>query len=484
MTGFGPAVRAEWTKLVSVRSTAAALVGAIGLTVLISLLGASGSTTYQNDGPHTIDQLYFVHRPLTGDGTVSARVLSQQDSHPWAKAGLLVKAGTDSGAPYAALMVTPRHGVRMQADFRTEVTGSPGPAPRWLRLTRAGSSVTGAESADGRTWTTVATVALPGLPPTAEIGLFVTSPDTPRLTQVGPGSVEIGATSTPGRASFGDVRVTGTTHQPAGWRGDDVTPPPSRKGDNEPQGGLPRSVGGPGTLTEAGGGVLTLTGAGDLGRIGLGGVALEPDSDLVRNSLVGVQIGLIAVVALGVLFMTSEYRTGLIRTTLTVSPGRGRVLAAKAVVLGAVVFAAGLVASLAALFGSQPLARGNGFGPPAYRPPSLLDGPVLRAVVGTALFLALLALLSLAAGALLRSTVLAIVIVVAVVVVLPIVALTTSVGVTNWVNRATPNAGLAVQQTVDLPDVVIGPWAGLGVLATYAVVGLGLAGWRLRSRDA
>ena len=109
---------------------------------------------------------------------------------------------------------------------------------------------------------------------------------------------------------------------------------------------------------------------------------------------------------------------------------------------------------------------------------------MLRAVVGTALFLALIALFSLGVGAVLRSTALAIALVVALVVVIPIVALTTSVGASNWVNRATPNAGLATQQTIKLPDVVLGPWAGLGVLGIYAVVALGLACWRLRSRDA
>lgn len=486
MTGFGAAVRAEWTKLASVRSTLAALVATVFLTVLISLLGASGSDTFQNDGPHTIDQLHFVHQPLAGDGTVTARVLSQQDSHEWAKAGILLKASTASGSPYAALMVTPRHGIRLQGNFDTEVTGSSGTAPRWLRLTRAGSSVTGSESTDGSTWTPVGTLELPTLPPTAQVGLFVTSPDTPKLSQVGPGSIEIGATSTPGRATFGDVSVTGAGYRPSAWRSDDVAPPrPDKSNQDEPGqlGGLQPSVGGPGSSTAAGG-IVTVTGVGDLGRIGLGGVELEPDTDLVRNSLVGVQIGLVAVVALGVLFIASEYRTGLIRTTLATSPQRGRVLAAKAVVLGGVVFVAGLVASVAALFGSQPLARGNGFAPPAYAHPSLSDGPVLRAVVGTALFLALLALLSLAVGAVLRSTVLAIVIVVALVVVLPIVALTTSVAASNWVNRVTPNAGLAIQQTIDLPDVVIGPWAGLGVLAGYAAAGLGIAGWLLRSRDA
>lgn len=489
--GFRPALRAEWTKLRSVRSTVAALVATIGLTVLISLLGAAGSTTFQNDGPHTIDQFHFVHRPLSGDGTVVARVLSQQDSHEWAKAGIMLKQGTASGSPYAALMVTPRHGVRLQADFETELTGSAGGAPRWLKLTRAGSSVTGYESGDGVTWSRVGTVDVGGLPSTAEAGLFVTSPDRQRLDQVGPGSVEVGATSTEGRARFGAVSVQGAAPdagRPPGWSEDDVAPPRPEKdipdGDTAlPLGGLQPSVGGPGSATEAGG-IFTVTGVGDLGRIGIGGVALRPDSDLVRNSLIGVQVGLMGVVAIGVLFMTSEFRTGVIRTTLAASPRRGRVLAAKVLVLGGTVFVAGLVASLAALFLSQPLARQNGFAPPTYQHPSLSDGPVLRAVVGTALFLMLIALFSLGVGAVLRSTALAIAIVITLVVVAPIVALTTSVEANTWVNRATPNAGLAIQQTIELPDVVLAPWAGLGVLGAYAGVALGVAAWRLRSRDA
>lgn len=489
--GFGQALRAEWTKLRSVRSTVAALAATVGLTVLIATLGAAGSTTFQNDGPHVIDQLHFVHQPLTGDGTVVARVSSQQDSHEWAKAGILLKEGTTSGSPYAALMVTPQHGVRLQGDFDTELTGSAGGAPRWLKLTRTGASVTGYESGDGSSWSRVGTVQLDTLPPTVEAGLFVTSPDTPRLTQVGPGSIEVGATSTPGGATFDEVSVDDAAPgppRPAGWSSQDVAPPGPGKGtpgqDTEvPQGGLQRSVGGPGSTTEAGG-TFTVTGVGDLGRIGIGGVELKPDTDLVRNSLIGVQVGLIAVVALSVLFMTSEYKTSLIRTTLAASPRRGRMLAAKAVVLGGTVFVAGLVASLAALYLSLPLARQNGFAPPTYQHPSLSDGPVLRAVVGTALFLALIAVFSLGVGAIVRGTALAIVSVVTLVVVTPIVALTTSVGANTWVNRATPNAGLAIQQTIDLPDLVLGPWAGLGVLGGYAGVTLGVAFWRLRSRDA
>ena len=65
--------------------------------------------------------------------------------------------------------------------------------------------------------------------------------------------------------------------------------------------------------------------------------------------LAGTFAGLIALVVIGVLFITTEYRRGLIRTTLTASPRRGRVLAAKAVVLGGVTFVAGLVAAAIAV---------------------------------------------------------------------------------------------------------------------------------------
>jgi ABC-type transport system involved in multi-copper enzyme maturation permease subunit len=58
------------------------------------------------------------------------------------------------------------------------------------------------------------------------------------------------------------------------------------------------------------------------------------------------------------------------------------------------------------------------------------------------------------------------------------------VGVTRWVQRLTPTAGLAIQQTRDRFDTAIGPWAGFGVLCAYAAVALGAAYWLLRRRDA
>jgi ABC-type transport system involved in multi-copper enzyme maturation permease subunit len=160
------------------------------------------------------------------------------------------------------------------------------------------------------------------------------------------------------------------------------------------------------------------------------------------------------------------------------------VLAAKAIVISVAVFVVGLIASFATFFIVQPIQRGNGFEPPSYPHPSLADEPVLRAVVGSALFLAVLALLSLAVGAILRRTAGAVTLVIALVVVPQVLGVVLSVGVTSWVQRLTPTAGLAIQQTRDRFDTAIGPWAGFGVLCAYAAVALGAAYWLLRRRDA
>nr|BFE79100.1 hypothetical protein GCM10020093_017010 [Planobispora longispora] len=92
----------------------------------------------------------------------------------------MVKESGEQGSPYAAVMVTGEHGVRMQHDFTHDTAGRPGKvserSPRWLRLTRTGETLTGYESADGVTWAAVGTVRLAGLPDTVRIGMFAASP--------------------------------------------------------------------------------------------------------------------------------------------------------------------------------------------------------------------------------------------------------------------------------------------------------------------
>ena len=92
---------------------------------------------------------------------------------PWAKAGIIVKASLTAGSPYAAIIVTGKHGIRMQDDFTGDVAG---PASSWLRLVRNGATITGYASSDGVRWTRVAAVTVPGLSGRVQAGLFVTSP--------------------------------------------------------------------------------------------------------------------------------------------------------------------------------------------------------------------------------------------------------------------------------------------------------------------
>ena len=100
-----------------------------------------------------------------------------------------------------------------------------------------------------------------------------------------------------------------------------------------------------------------MTGSGDIAPSSAGRPERGPGIT-VRDYLVGAFAGLIAVAVVAAMFVTAEYRRGLIRVTLAASPRRGRVLAAKAIVIGAVAFAAGLVAAaIAVLVGQEVAAR-------------------------------------------------------------------------------------------------------------------------------
>jgi hypothetical protein len=120
------------------------------------------------------DQSHYCHQPLSGDGAITARVVSQENTDDWAKAGVMVKASTAAGSDYAALMVTPVNGVHLQSGFDTDVGGPVTGAPIWLRLSRTGDAVTAAWSENGTVWTDFGTVTLAGA---AVVGLFVTSHD-------------------------------------------------------------------------------------------------------------------------------------------------------------------------------------------------------------------------------------------------------------------------------------------------------------------
>jgi ABC-type transport system involved in multi-copper enzyme maturation permease subunit len=485
--GFRLLLRAEWTKLRSLRSTWVCVALTIGLTVLVAYLAGQGNTTNANEiGKLRIFQVQLVHQSLAGDGSIVAHLAEQQDSGPDAKAGLMISGPLttpkDRGnkAPvlgpepaYAAIMVTPGHGVVWQAGFESEAAGTAGPAPRWLKLTRHGTRVTGFESVDGVTWTKVGTTTLTGLPRQAMVGMFVTNPPTEvKTVRRSATSTESSPDFTLGTAIFDSVSVTGADGAPVtgSWQHLDTAGAPRE---------LPHDLVA-GSFTEDAG-RFTVSGAGDLGLLppGMGG-----DNDVVRDSLSGILIGFIAIAVIAALFITTEFRRGLIRTTYTATPRRGLVLTAKAVVVAAIAFVTGVAAAVPAFLVAQPLLRENGFKPPAYPLVSLSDGPVIRAVLGSGLLLALLAVLALALGALLRSGAAALTLVISLVVLPFIIGPFLTLDGEAWLKRVTPGAGLAIQQTRERWDDVMTPWAGIAVLCGWVAVALAAAVVQLRRRDA
>ena len=210
--------------------------------------------------------------------------------------------------------------------------------------------------------------------------------------------------------------------------------------------------------------------------------------DTVKLSLTGVMLGQAVIAILAVMTISSEYSSGMIRTTLTAMPGRAAVLAAKAAVLAGLVLAAGTLAVLGSLLAGRLLLPGHGFtaarGFPVLSPG---DGPVLRAAAGSILYLALIALLSLGIGTIIRDSAAAIGVVLGLLLVPPLIAAILA-GDPEWqhqIERYAPmSAGLTIQDTVGLHGLPITPWGGLGVLAAWAAVALLTGGLMLRLRDA
>jgi ABC-type transport system involved in multi-copper enzyme maturation permease subunit len=214
----------------------------------------------------------------------------------------------------------------------------------------------------------------------------------------------------------------------------------------------------------------------------------------VEQTLLGAFAGLIAVIVVAAMFVTAEYRRGLIRVTFAATPARGRVLAAKAVVIGSVAFIAGLAGCTAAVLLGERLLRSSGN---FILPVSALTQ--VRAVAGTAAVFALAAVLALALGTIVRHSAGAVTAVI-VAIVLPYFLATAlpvlPAGAAEWLLRVTPAAGFAIQQTISqYPQVTatytpnngyypLPPLAGFAVLCGYAALALALAAFLLRRRDA
>ncbi|HEY0947494.1 MAG TPA: chitobiase/beta-hexosaminidase C-terminal domain-containing protein [Opitutaceae bacterium] len=127
------------------------------------------------------DAFHFVYQPLDGDITLTARIASLTPTHPWAKAGLMIREGLEAGAANAMMAVTAASGAifqrRLEAGGGTmgTVDSGAGGAPQWLRVQRMGDSITGYRSADGIQWTQVGPTLMTGSTAPVYVGLAVTS---------------------------------------------------------------------------------------------------------------------------------------------------------------------------------------------------------------------------------------------------------------------------------------------------------------------
>ncbi|MFC4062279.1 ABC transporter permease [Planomonospora corallina] len=188
----------------------------------------------------------------------------------------------------------------------------------------------------------------------------------------------------------------------------------------------------------------------------------------------------ISVGALGVLVVTSEYATGTIRTSLTVVPRRGRLLAAKIWTFGLIALVMGEIAAFGSFLLGQTLIGAAG------APSAALGQPdVLRAVVGMGLVWALVGLVGVALGCLLRNTMAATTVVTVVNFIIPIIGprlMPEAVG--EWVSVYWPiSAGLRITTTVHDAER-LAPWTGFGLMAAFTAVLLMTAFAVFRSRDA
>ncbi len=196
----------------------------------------------------------------------------------------------------------------------------------------------------------------------------------------------------------------------------------------------------------------------------------------ITQSLFGVNLAQLAVGVLGVLIISGEYATGMIRATLSAVPSRLPVLWAKLVVLSAVMFVVSLVCAFAAFFAGQSLLASHGVG---------LGAPhAVRAIVGVALYLTVIGVLAMGIGFMVRSTAGGISALFGLVLVVPGLghALPAS-----WQPHILPylpsNAGGSLFTIHPDPDS-LGPWTGLAVMCLWAAAAVVGGALLLRRRDA
>jgi ABC-type transport system involved in multi-copper enzyme maturation permease subunit len=203
--------------------------------------------------------------------------------------------------------------------------------------------------------------------------------------------------------------------------------------------------------------------------------------DPAAYSLSGFFLAQLAIGVLGVVVITSEYATGSIRSTLAAAPQRATVLAAKAAVFGAVAAATGIVSSFAAFFTGQIILARKGI------EAHIGDAGALRSVLGAGLYLAILGLLALGLGTMIRRTAGAIAAVIGLVLILPVLVQGLPSSWQNTITRYLPStAGQAIIGPTKFtpPGHLLSPWTGFGLFCAYAAAALIAGAILLNRRDA
>jgi ABC-type transport system involved in multi-copper enzyme maturation permease subunit len=192
----------------------------------------------------------------------------------------------------------------------------------------------------------------------------------------------------------------------------------------------------------------------------------------------GLFLGQLTICVLGALVITTEYSTGVIRASLLAVPRRVPMLAAKAVVFAILTLVLAEIVCYGSFFIGAAILH-------SHVPVSLSDPGVARAVTGAGLYLAVLGLLALAIGSLIRHTAGAIATVIGIVLVVPIIGMLLPGSWGKHINAYLPaQAGQLIGQTSRASGDLLSPWQGFGVLCLWTAVLLAAAFYLLRRRDA
>lgn len=190
-------------------------------------------------------------------------------------------------------------------------------------------------------------------------------------------------------------------------------------------------------------------------------------------------IAQLAVGVLGVMVITGEYSTGMIRATLSAVPGRLPVLWAKAAVFSVIVLVLMEVVSFVTFLGGQAILSSQ------HIQATLSSPQALRIVAGVGLYLTVVGLLGTALGTIIRSTAGAIAALFGILLVLPVLG--EVLNLTSWGKHITPylpsNAGGDLLTNAPDPGS-LGPWTGFGVFVLYTVIAMAVAAYLLKRRDA